>query len=37
MIETHAIRVEGGKVAEDYAADNNYDFPYLVEPLFKQG
>ncbi len=37
MIETHTIRVEGGKVVEDYAADNNYDFPYLVEPLFKQG
>ncbi len=34
MIETHTIRVRGGRIVEDYAADNNYDFPYLVAPLF---
>ena len=36
MIETHTIRVRGGRVVEDYAADNNYDFPYLVAPLFNK-
>ena len=36
MIETHTIRVRGGKIVEDYAADNNYGFPYLVAPLFNK-
>ncbi len=33
MIETHIVRVRGGKIVEDYASDNNYDFPYLVAPI----
>lgn len=35
MIETHVIRVRDGKVVEDYASDNNYDFALLFAPALK--
>jgi hypothetical protein len=35
MIETHVIRVRAGKVIEDYACDNNYDFALLFASALK--
>ncbi len=35
MIETHVIRVRAGKVVEDYASDNNYDFALLFAPALR--
>lgn len=34
MIETHVIRLQNGKVVEDYASDNNIDFGVLFAPVF---